>query len=108
MRRAIVAALLLGIAGAAGPGLLPPAGAAYDPTDEWQGLPEGDGREAVYFNCIACHSTAIIQQQRMTEGYWKYTLERMVEDMGMPTLAADEFDLVLAYLIEHFGADVPR
>ena len=108
MRRVAIVLGLLALGGLAGWGLTAPAGAAYDPSDEWQGLPADEGREAVYFGCIACHSTAIIQQQRMTEGYWKLTLDRMVDEMGMPELPADEYDLVLDYLVTHFGADSPR
>jgi hypothetical protein len=115
MRGRVVAFGLVAGFAAVGWGQLPPATAAgeitlaaYDPADEWQGLPEGDGREPVYFNCIACHSTAIIQQQGMTEGYWKITLERMVDEMGMPELAEDEYDLVLDYLVSNFGPNASR
>lgn len=108
MRRILpVLGLVAGIA-LAGWGLVPPAGAAYDPADAWQGLPEGEGREEVFYNCVACHSMAIVMQQRLSEGYWRYTLERMVDDMGMPALPDDEYDLVLDYLVAYFGTDVPR
>ena len=108
MDRALAIVVLLGSLAVAGRGLAPPAGAAYDPSDEWQGLPEGEGREEVYFNCIACHSTAIVQQQRMNQTVWQRTLTRMVEEMGMPALPEDEHELVIEYLVEHFGQDVPR
>ena len=108
MGRATFLALLLALLGIAGHGLSPPAGATYDPSDEWQGLPEGEGRDDVYFNCIACHSTAIVQQQRMSETVWQRTLTTMVDEMGMPALTEDEHQRVIDYLVEHFGQDVPR
>jgi hypothetical protein len=108
MGRTLAVVVLFGLLVVAGRGLAPPAGATYDPSDEWQGLPEGEGREEVYFNCVACHSMAIVQQQRMNETVWQRTLTRMVDEMGMPALPEDEHELVIDYLVEHFGQDVPR
>lgn len=108
MARQAIGAVFAILLVVAGWGLAPPAGAAYDPSDEWQGLPAGEGRETVYFNCVACHSTAIIQQQRMSETVWLRTLTTMVDEMGMPALPGDEEALVLDYLVEHFGQDVAR
>jgi hypothetical protein len=51
---------------------------------------------------------AIVQQQRMNETVWQRTLTRMVDEMGMPALPEDEHKLVIDYLVEHFGQDVPR
>lgn len=102
--RVVLAALLV----IPGWGLALPAGAAYDPSNEWQGLPAGEGRETVYFNGIACHSTAVVQQQRINETVWRRTLTTMVDEMGMPRLTDDEETLLIDYLLEHFGQDVPR
>jgi cytochrome c len=88
--------------------IMAPAAAKYDPTDEWQGLPAGEGREEVYYGCIACHSTAIIQQQRLSRGVWDEVLDYMVERMGMPELADGDRRVILDYLVKHFGQDVPR
>ena len=80
----------------------------YDPQDEWEGLPEDEGREAVYYNCVACHSMATIMQQRMSRGFWNRTINRMSDDMGMPEPPEEERELILDYLEEHFGQDAPR
>lgn len=103
----LTAGILVVLAALAG-SLAAPAGAAYDPDDEWQGLPEGEGRETLYFNCIACHSTAIIQQQRLNERVWDDVLQWMITDMGWPEPPEEDYQLILDYLVEHFGQDVPR
>lgn len=100
---ALLAALLL-----LGRGFLAPAGAQYDPSDEWEGLPPGEGREEVFYNCIACHSTAIVQQQRLDSRTWREVLDWMEEEMGMPELPEEERALALDYLVTHFGRDSPR
>lgn len=108
MRRTVLVLGLLALVAGAGWGLLAPAFAAYDPDDEWQGLPEGEGQEELYFNCIACHSTAIIQQQRLNRRVWDDILVWMIDDMGWPAPPEAEYDLILDYLVEHFGQDAPR
>lgn len=108
MRRVATAATILAVVLLLGRGLMAPAGAQWDPSDEWEGLPEGEGREEVFYNCIACHSSAIVQQQRLDRRTWDEVLVWMVDDMGMPEMPEDEHELVLDYLVEHFGRDVPR
>lgn len=85
-----------------------PAGGQYDPQDEWQGLPPGEGREEVFYNCVACHSMAIIMQQRLSRRVWDEVLDWMVEEMNMPELGEQDRRRVLDYLTQHFGQDVPR
>lgn len=92
----------------AGEAMLAPAGARYDPNDEWQGLPKGKGREAVFYNCVACHSMAIIQQQRLNRQVWNDVLRWMIDEVGMPKPSEKDYRLILDYLVEHFGQDVPR
>lgn len=108
MRGATIAALLVALVLLLGRGLPAPAGAQWDPGDEWEGLPEGEGREELFYNCIACHSTAIIQQQRLDRRTWNEVLVWMVDDMGMPQMPEEEHELVLDYLVEHFGRDAAR
>lgn len=108
MRAWVFAAAIAAAVAVSGAGLLAPAGALYDPDDEWEGLPEAKGREEVYFNCIACHSTAIIQQQRFSGRVWNEVLDWMVEEQGMHELDEQDRDLIIAYLVEHFGPDSPR
>jgi hypothetical protein len=109
MRGAVLAAALGAVLLHGGWGLAAPAFAQqYDPTDEWQGLPEGEGREEVFFTCVACHSMGTIIQQRLSRRWWEITIERMVDDMGMPEPEEDELELILDYLEEHLGQDAPR
>ena len=78
-----------------------PAAAAND-------LPAGPGSDLVEGACAACHSLAIVTQQRLSRAVWDDVLAWMVEEQGMPALEADERALVLDYLAEHFAPDTPR
>ncbi len=73
--------------------------------DEWDGLPDGAGREEVYGICGACHSLMIVKQQGLSRDAWAETMEWMVEEQGMPELDPDTLDLVIDYLAEHYGTD---
>lgn len=70
----------------------------------WGGLPPGPGREEVYYACTACHSIRMVTQQGLNRKRWDDTLVWMVEEQGMDALAAEERNLILDYLAEHFGA----
>jgi cytochrome c len=108
MRSAAAAAAFVLVTLFAGWALTAPAGARYDPNDEWQGLPKGKGREAVFYNCVACHSMAIIQQQRLNRRVWSEVLQWMIDEVRMPKPSDQDYQLILDYLVEHFGQDVPR
>ena len=71
--------------------------------DEWDGLPQGIGREEVYGLCSACHSLMIVKQQGLSRPDWDETLVWMIEEQGMPELDEETLDLVLDYLAEHYG-----
>lgn len=86
----------------------PTAAQQYDPNDDWQGLPEGDGREQVFYNCVACHSMGTIMQQRLSRRWWVITIEKMIDEMGMLEPPEEEGELILDYLEMHFGPDSPR
>lgn len=101
--------LLPGKGGRAGAILLAAAALAPRATaGEFEGLPKGPGQEETYYACVACHSTAIIKQQRLSRRVWDEVLVWMVEEKGMPELDPDQRKLILDYLAEHFGANVPR
>jgi len=72
---------------------------------EFGGLPEGPGREAVYFNCTACHSIKQVNQQRMPRQEWDQLLDVMVEKNGMHPMQPWARTYVLNYLATHFGPD---
>lgn len=76
--------------------------------EEFGGLPEGEGRIETYSNCISCHSTMIIRQQRLARRTWDEVLTWMVEEKGMWEMPAEVRAKVLDYLAEHFGPDSPR
>ncbi len=80
-----------------------PAGAPEQ--EEFEGLPEGLGREAVYFNCTACHSIKQVDQQRMTREDWDKLLNVMVENNGMHPLRPWARTRVLNYLATHFAPE---
>lgn len=98
MRRPDLRARLAGAALAAALAL--PA-AAFDELDS---LPEGEGREATYYACIACHSMGVVTRQGMTRPMWEDTIRLMVDRHGMPELEPDEQALILDYLATHFPA----
>jgi len=78
---------------------------AEDQTDEWDGLPQGPGREEVYGLCSACHSLMIVKQQGLSRPDWDETLIWMVEEQGMPEIDGETLEVVLDYLAEHYGPD---
>ncbi|WCR10703.1 cytochrome C-552 [Paracoccus stylophorae] len=96
----------------AAPNPLAPAGAAPTPDapaaeldPELGNLPKGPGAEETYYQCIACHSTAIIRQQRLTDERWDYVWDWMVEDQGMFEPDDETRDLILTYLKTHFSSE---
>lgn len=109
MRKGVIVAALFATGVALGLGLSAPAVAQqYDPEDDWQGLPEGEGREEVFYNCVACHSMGTIMQQRLSRRWWVITIEKMIDEMGMPEPYEEERQLILDYLETHFGQGTPR
>jgi cytochrome c len=78
-----------------------PAQAAED----YEGLPEGLGREAVYFNCTACHSIRQVTQQNLSRESWDEVIELMVETNGMHPLQPWARTMVLNYLASHYGEE---
>ena len=106
-RAAILAVML------AGWGLFSPPAPAAEPSqkpaaaeeDEWQGLPEGPGREDVFYVCQACHSLAIVKQQGLDRASWDEVLKWMVAEQEMEPLEAEPRKLVLDYLTKHYGRE---
>lgn len=68
-------------------------------------LPVGPGAEDTYYQCVACHSTAIIRQQRLTDERWDYLWTWMIEEQGMYEPDEETMDLILAYLKTHFSSE---
>ena len=79
-------------------------GEAAGEVDEYDGLPEGLGREEVFYACQPCHSLAIVKQQGLSRDSWDETLVWMVEEQEMEPLEPEEQVLVLDYLATHYGS----
>ncbi len=78
-----------------------PEGAAPD----YGGLPEGDGREAVYFTCRACHALEHFTEHRLARDDWDALLAEMVAENGMAAPESWARTLMLDYLTAHFGPE---
>ena len=72
---------------------------------EFEDLPDTAGVEETYYQCVACHSTAIIKQQRISDARWEYLWDWMVDDQGMPETDAATKETILTYLKTHFSSE---
>ena len=75
------------------------------PNPELGDLPDGPGAEETYYQCVACHSTALIRQQRVTDARWDYLWQWMVDAQGMVEPDKDTKGVILAYLKQHFSSE---
>ncbi|TVQ57468.1 MAG: aldehyde dehydrogenase [Rhodobacteraceae bacterium] len=73
--------------------------------DDYGGLPEGEGREWVYFSCQHCHSLRTVTNQRFSRRVWDEVLDWMVEEQGMVPLDPEIRAEILDYLAEALGAE---
>jgi hypothetical protein len=81
------------------------ADSAFDPSDDYWGLPRDAGYELVSANCSACHSLNIVMQQTATAQRWDEILDWMVETQGMARLSPEDRTSIHAYLSAHFSSD---
>jgi cytochrome c5 len=65
-------------------------------------LPEGPGVEVVRSQCLVCHQTDLIEQQRLPHAGWTREVAKM-ERWGA-RLTDPQRDALIAYLTTHFGA----
>lgn len=72
--------------------------------DFGRGWPAGPGQVETGRLCSACHSLAIVKQQRLSRAAWDRLLDWMVEEQGMAEVPPDRRALILEYLVAHFGA----
>jgi len=81
------------------------APSAFDPTDDYFGLPRQGEYELVYGYCSACHSLRIVMQQHATRTRWVELLAWMQEKQGMAEPPPEDKAAIVDYLAAHFGAE---
>ena len=74
-------------------------------SDEWEGLPAGQGRDEVFALCGACHSLKLVTQQGLSRERWDEALDWMIEEQEMEALEPADRKLVLDYLARFYGHD---
>ena len=72
-------------------------------TEEPTVLPDGEGRDDVFYGCTACHGSAVIRRSRLSRAGWDGLMDWMVERHGMAPLEGSDRTLVVDYLARHFG-----
>jgi len=82
---------------------LPEVPASDEQGPRYGGLPEGDGREAVYFTCRACHALDQFTDRTLPRDEWDALLDEMVAKNGMAAPEPWARRLILDYLGTHFG-----
>lgn len=83
----------------------PDESAGGEGNTELGGLPDGPGAEGTYYQCVACHSTEIIKQQRVTDHRWDELWKWMVEAQGMVEPDDETKKVILTYLKENFSSE---
>lgn len=68
-------------------------------------LPDGIGKEEVFYTCVVCHSIRTVVQQKLSRNMWDETLDWMVEEQGMPELDDEDRMLILNYLGENVSPE---
>jgi hypothetical protein len=69
-------------------------------------LPPGGARQLAQDHCLACHSSDMLQQQRLTATQWRAEVDKM-QRWGAEIRDEDKEALAL-YLVTHFGSDNDR
>lgn len=81
------------------------AGNAFDPADDYGGLPRNLGYEEVAGYCAACHSLQIVMQQRRSERRWNELVTWMIDQQGMAEPPAADRKRIVDYLARNYGED---
>ena len=72
---------------------------------ELEGLPDAPGAEDTYYLCSACHSIALVKQQRLSDARWDYLWRWMIEEQGMPETDDETRDAILGYLKKYYSSE---
>ncbi len=70
-------------------------------------LPEGAGREQVFYTCTACHGLDIIKAQRLSREGWEGTVSYMTDVHGMLEPTPEDRAAIIDYLSTTFGRAAP-
>jgi len=68
-------------------------------------MPDDPARALVQGKCLLCHSSEYVTQQRLSEGQWQKTVEKM-RKFGSPA-TDDEAKAMVAYLARYWTQDLP-
>lgn len=80
---------------------LPASAGAVEDSPEM--LPEGPGRDEVFYGCSACHSIKLVQQQGLTRAGWNDLIDWMVEKQDMEKPDEETSVAMLDYLEQHYN-----
>lgn len=85
---------------------MPSPGASPRPegNPEYGGLIEGPGAEETFYMCSACHSIALVRQQRLSDARWDYLWTWMIKEQGMADGGEELRQTILGYLKEHYSS----
>lgn len=82
---------------------------AFEPqVEDIETLPPGEGREATFYNCTACHAFKLVAAQGMPRERWNDTIQWMIERHNMPPPTPQERTAMLDYLAKTFPPRPPR
>lgn len=68
-------------------------------------LPDAPGAEDTFYLCSACHSIALVKQQRLTDERWNYVWDWMIAEQGMPEQDEATRETILTYLKTYFSSE---
>ena len=77
---------------------------AFDPSDDYWGMPRDEGVDLVAGYCAACHSLRIVMQQHSDEARWRALMDWMIEKQGMAEPPEEDLEQIIRYLSKNFGA----
>lgn len=68
-------------------------------------LPDAPGAEETFYMCSACHSIALVKQQRITDTRWDYLWRWMIEEQGMADPGEELREVILGYLKQYYSSE---
>ena len=68
-------------------------------------LPDDPARQLVQAKCLLCHTGEYVTSQRLTEGQWQKSVEKM-RKFGSP-VSDDEAKAMVTYLARYWTPDLP-